>query len=382
MISADLVPFSAFEYTPQDILFLKSISLSMSYSQLSQDDHQKIEVFREIIGKSAVNDLPLNILAQVIGFKSDSKLIIWLLNFNLPSFQIDFIKKQIHVSNKLELKNALSSILGDMLKVNISKDNLPDGEKVEVFEVDLEGLINLSTELEKNVNSWIFEKCDGYNVLQAWGVNRPRAVILEGQVISLNLSEMNIKSAIQNITGKNFPALKGLCLKANSITEMNFEPLIDIISLQSLNIMDNQLSEIDLSPFSDFHNLRRLGIGYNNINFLDLKPLAGLSTLQRITARYNMLTEIDLTPLASCCNLQYLCFAFNHIKKVDFAALSCLDDLKEINFQFNKITSVDLRPFINLECLKRIDLSGNPLSEKTIAQAEMLKERGITVYFD
>ncbi|MHA1910571.1 MAG: leucine-rich repeat domain-containing protein [Candidatus Kariarchaeaceae archaeon] len=352
----------------------------MSYSQLSQEDHQKIEIFREIIGKTATNNLPLGILAEVIGFKSDSKLIVWLLNFNLPSFQVDFINKQIHINNILELKNALSNILGDMPKVAIRKDNLPDGEEFEVYEADLEGLVNLSAELEKNVNSWIFEKCDGYNALQAWGVNRPRAVILGGQVISLNLSEMNIKSSIQNITNNNFPALKGLSLKTNFITKMDFEPIIDLISLQSLNIMDNQISTLDLSPLADFHNLRRLGIGYNNINSLDLKPLEGLYNLQRITARYNMITEIDLTPLASCCNLQYLCFAFNHIENVDFASLSCLDELKEINFQFNKITDVDLKPFINLECLRRIDLSGNPLSEKTLAQAEMLKERGITVY--
>ena len=100
---------------------------------------------------------------------------------------------------------------------------------------------------------------------------------------------------------------KTINLDLRDITEIDLLPIIWCESLESLCLRSNSLTEIDLSPLERVgKNLKAIRLGHNRLQEIDLEPLSSCPNLEEISLSENRLKRIDLSPLFHCPNLKEL----------------------------------------------------------------------------
>jgi Leucine-rich repeat (LRR) protein len=96
-------------------------------------------------------------------------------------------------------------------------------------------------------------------------------------------------------------------LDLRDIAEIDLLPIIWCEKLESLCLRSNSLTEIDLSPLEKAgQNLKAVRLGHNRLQEIDLEPLSYCSNLEEVSLTENRLKRIDLSPLFHCPNLKEL----------------------------------------------------------------------------
>ncbi|MFW9926474.1 MAG: leucine-rich repeat domain-containing protein [Candidatus Thorarchaeota archaeon] len=112
---------------------------------------------------------------------------------------------------------------------------------------------------------------------------------------------------------------------------------------RTINLDLRDISEIDLLPIIWCENLESLCLRSNSLREIDLSPLekAG-KNLKAIRLGHNRLQSIDLTPLSECPNLEEVSLSENRLKRVDLSPLFHCPNLKELNLDEEVALTADL----------------------------------------
>jgi len=98
---------------------------------------------------------------------------------------------------------------------------------------------------------------------------------------------------------------KGINLDLRNIAQVDLLPLIWCEDLETLCLRNNSITEIDLSPLEKCgKNLKSVRLGHNRLQEIDLEPLSACPNLEEISLEDNRLKRVDLTPLFHCSNLK------------------------------------------------------------------------------
>ena len=96
-------------------------------------------------------------------------------------------------------------------------------------------------------------------------------------------------------------------LDLRDIASIDLLPLIWCENLESLCLRNNSLTEIELSPLEKCgKNLKVINLSHNRIQELNLEPLSSCPNLLEVKLKENRLKRIDLSPLFQCANLTEL----------------------------------------------------------------------------
>lgn len=98
---------------------------------------------------------------------------------------------------------------------------------------------------------------------------------------------------------------KGINLDLRNIAQVDLLPLIWCENLETLCLRNNSITEIDLSPLEKCgQNLKSVRLGHNRLQEIDLEPLSSCPNLEEVSLIDNRLKRVDLTPLFHCPNLR------------------------------------------------------------------------------
>ena len=183
-----------------------------------------------------------------------------------------------------------------------------------------------------------------------------------------------------NIVEQPIADITGICQLAN-LTQFeagynefsDITPVGELKLLTSLTVNGNEVT--DISPIRSLPGLRYLNLYDNLIG--SVSALEALTNLRQLELSNNNIT--DLSPLRNLVTVSGLGLAANNISNI--SALESLDNLYTVNLANNQIT--DISALVNNSGIGPndiVDLRGNPLSADGIRQANILVERGVTVY--
>ena len=212
-----------------------------------------------------------------------------------------------------------------------------------------------------------------------------RGIVLEfdQSVAPVNISDRNLRTAIEKLLGKASGATITAVdmatlstLHANSQNIRNLTGLEAATNLTLIDLRDNSIS--DLSPLAGLTNLTTLRLGKNSIR--DISILAGLTNLTVLNLGENVIA--DISPLARLTKLIQLRLDTNFIS--DISPLARLTQLTQLYLQDNSIS--DLSPLVANTGLGNgdtINIRGNPLSDLSInSHIPVLQSRRVTVESD
>ncbi len=123
--------------------------------------------------------------------------------------------------------------------------------------------------------------------------------------------------------------------------------------LNWISITHNPLSELDFSPLEQCLSIEKFRINNTNLREIDLEFLRA-QPVYNITIDMNMIEEIDLSPIAFCTQLVHLSIGFNNIRKINLEPLKYLKNLRHLFLWGNQYTEIDLsslKELSNLETL-------------------------------
>jgi Leucine-rich repeat (LRR) protein len=96
-------------------------------------------------------------------------------------------------------------------------------------------------------------------------------------------------------------------LDLRDIASIDLLPLIWCENLESLCLRNNSLTEVDLSPLEKCgKNLKVVSLSHNRIQEMNLEPLSSCPDLLEVSLEDNRIKRIDLSPLFQCANLTEL----------------------------------------------------------------------------
>lgn len=92
------------------------------------------------------------------------------------------------------------------------------------------------------------------------------------------------------------------------IATIDLYPIIWCKNLESICLRNNSLTEIDLAPLEKCgKNLSAIRLSHNRLQEIDLNPLSSCPNLLEVALDDNRLKRVDLSPLFECANLTELC---------------------------------------------------------------------------
>ncbi len=99
----------------------------------------------------------------------------------------------------------------------------------------------------------------------------------------------------------------GINLDLRNIAQVDLLPLIWCESLETLCLRNNSITEIDLSPLEKCgKNLKSIRLSHNRLQEIDLEPLGSCPNLEEVSLLDNRLKRVDLSPLFQCPKLKEL----------------------------------------------------------------------------
>ncbi len=218
-----------------------------------------------------------------------------------------------------------------------------------IYESDLEGLTSLSAIYKDIADLTGLEHC----INLTW--------------LDLRNNRISDISALAGLTSLNY-----LNLDYNSISDVSH--LANLTNLKWLYLSRNMIS--DISPLGNLTNLLYLYIHTNQISVLP--PLPNLTSLTRLIIFSNQID--DISHVADLTKLTWLYVQNNDIS--DISSLTGLTRLIRLQLSHNSISGIE--PLVDNTGLGAGDtvwLEGNPLSAEALDHIDVLRARGVTVYY-
>jgi hypothetical protein len=154
------------------------------------------------------------------------------------------------------------------------------------------------------------------------------------------------------------PSLETIVLQVNSVEKDVLNVLSDCNYLRNLTIKTKQDGPLDLSRLSNSNITNIVVWGFQTTDVI----LPETRTVEELTLALFDISEIDLSPLRHCEEMRILRIDFgSSLSKIDLTPLSSCEKLNSLTMSLSGVSDVDLTPLKPLRGLKTIDLSGTQL---------------------
>ena len=148
----------------------------------------------------------------------------------------------------------------------------------------------------------------------------------------------------------------------NSTNLEKTDEILNLTSLQDLDLSNKLLASIDRDSFHGLPSLQAINLSDNQLTSINQDTFRGLNGLQTINLSYSQLTSIEQYAFSGLASLLDLNLSYNQLASIDRKAFSDSTNLLELNLSHNKLAIIDQDTFGGLKSLQVLNLSHNKIS--------------------
>ncbi|XP_061768309.1 leucine-rich repeat and transmembrane domain-containing protein 2 isoform X2 [Nerophis ophidion] len=131
------------------------------------------------------------------------------------------------------------------------------------------------------------------------------------------------------------PGSRFLSLANNKLTSLGPSALVNLSSLEELDLSNNYLDNLPAGLFRDMINLTKLTLHNNSVTVMDRDLFQGLGSLQSLDLSLNGLASVPLGLLDELQSLRWLSLAGNRLRGLERAAFEPLSHLQHLELGHN-----------------------------------------------
>lgn len=164
-------------------------------------------------------------------------------------------------------------------------------------------------------------------------------------------------SDVGNLTADIFEKIISLAISNNGLEAL--PKLVNLSTLQKLDLSRNELTEIEANTFELLRTLELLNLSGNALINLTTDSFSGLSALKCLDLSRNKLNKVEDQVLQPLTALQYLNLSSNRLESLNEVSFSSLIMLQQLDVSWNRLARV-APGSLQLPSLARLLLAGNP----------------------
>ncbi|XP_052780713.1 leucine-rich repeat neuronal protein 1-like [Mya arenaria] len=238
----------------------------------------------------------------------------------------------------------------DKRQLSLARHNIPSNKFLYTVDCSGEQLASPPSSLPENTEVFLIAN-NTFGTLKSL----PKTFSL----LYLDMSNSSLESISSIRFFAQYPQLKYLNLKRNSLKTLSSDTFNKLDNLLTLDLSFNDLENISSESFLGVKNLKSLDLSHNHLKTVTSLCFSSMYELRELDLSHNEIVQVEINSFKNLENLNLLNLSHNRIRSIEHSAFNVLKRLLVLDLGSNYLPLVPTIQLQSTYLLKKVSLNGN-----------------------